>query len=150
MENPHAGNPHAGGGGVDVTQLGLPSPDPSRSIDASKRLKGRLRVSPETAAKMKPGGVIFLSVRKPDASGQPSGAPIAVARLDVGTWPLPFELTEANAMIRGTAFSGDVVVMARYDQDSDALSKQPGDVTGMVKTKIPADGLDLVLDTVLP
>ena len=50
----------------------------------------------------------------------------------------------------GTGFAGDVVVTARYDQDGDALSKQPGDVSGEVKATIPADKLDLALDTVLP
>jgi hypothetical protein len=39
--------------------------------------------------------------------------------------------------------------MARYDQDSDAISKQPGDVTGQVKATIPSEKLVLVLDTVL-
>jgi hypothetical protein len=37
----------------------------------------------------------------------------------------------------------------RYDQDGDALSKQPGDVTGQLKLKIPADHADVMLDTVL-
>jgi hypothetical protein len=154
--SPHAGidmsadSPHGDGAGVDVSKMGLPSPDPSRPVDASKFLKGVLKASPLTQAKMKPGGVIFISVRRAGPDGAPSGAPIAVERLTVGSWPVPFELTEANAMIGGTGFTGPVVVMARYDQDSDALSKQPGDVTGMVKASIPADKLTIALDTVLP
>jgi hypothetical protein len=96
------------------------------------------------------GGVIFISVRKAGPDGNPVGAPIAVERLTISGWPTPFQLTEANAMIGGTGFAGDVVVMARYDQDSDAISKQPGDVTGQVKATIPADKLEIVLDKVLP
>jgi hypothetical protein len=153
--DPHAGldmsGAHGGGGsGVDVTALGLPAPDPTRKIDSSKYVKGTIKGTPITEPKMASGGVIFISVRKAGPDGNPSGAPIAVERLDVGKFPLSFELTEANAMIGGTGFAGDVVVMARYDQDSDAISKQPGDVTGMVKATIPADKLTLVLDTVLP
>jgi hypothetical protein len=160
--DPHAGldmgaaggNPHgaggAGGSGVDVTALGLPAPDPDRKIDTSKYVKGTIKGTPITEPKMRAGGVIFLSVRKAGPDGKPSGAPIAVERLAVGAFPQTFELTEANAMIGGTGFTGDVVVMARYDQDSDAISKQPGDITGMVKATIPADKLTLVLDTVLP
>ena len=53
-------------------------------------------------------------------------------------------------MIGGTGFAGDVDVAARFDQDSDALSKQPGDITGMVKATIPAKGLVIPLATVLP
>jgi hypothetical protein len=63
---------------------------------------------------------------------------------------MPFELTEANAMAAGTELTGDVIVMARYDQDSDAISKHPGDITGQVRAKVPADKLELTLDTVLP
>ena len=84
-----------------------------------------------------------------DASGNPSGPPLAVAKL---TWKgdnLPFELSEADAMVGGTELAGDVVLLVRYDQDGDALSKQPGDVTGQLKLKIPTDHADVVLDTVL-
>jgi hypothetical protein len=157
-KDPHAGldmsgaggNPHGGGSGVDVTTLGLPSPDRTKPVDASKFLKGAIKGTPITEPKMARGGVIFISVRKAGPDGNPVGAPIAVERLTIGGWPTPFELTEANAMIGGTGFSGDVVIMARYDQDGDALSKSPGDVTGQAKATIPADKLTVVLDTVLP
>ena len=43
-----------------------------------------------------------------------------------------------------------LTVRPLYGQDSAALSRQPGDVTGQVKVKIPADHVALVLDTVLP
>src|SRR6185503_5518330 len=52
-----------------------------------------------------------------------------------------------NAMVAGTELSGDVVVTARYDQDTDALTKQPGDITGQVRVTIPADNVKLTLDT---
>ena len=89
-------------------------------------------------------------MRTRDASGNPSGAPIAVDRLvSSGQWPIPFKLTEAEAMIGGTGFAGDVVVTARYDQDSDAMSKQPGDITGKAPATIPTAGVKLLLDTPL-
>jgi hypothetical protein len=53
-------------------------------------------------------------------------------------------------MVAGTELSGDVVVMARYDQDSDAMTKEPGDVTGQLRVKVPANDVKLSLDTVLP
>ena len=58
-------------------------------------------------------------------------------------------MTEAQAMIAGTQLTGDVVVTARYDQDGDALSKQPGDISGSIRVKIPADNVTLTLDDVL-
>jgi hypothetical protein len=100
---------------------------------------------------VKPGTAVFLTVRRAGDDGAPSGPPLAVDKL---TWSggdsLPFELTEAQAMVAGTDLSGDVVVMARYDQDTDASSKQPGDITGQARVKIPADHVKLTLDTVLP
>ncbi len=169
--NPHAGldmgdlsdpsNPHAGldmsgdgepdpHGGTDVTKLGLAAPDPDRPIDPSHRVTGTITVDPKARAKLTSGTAVFLVVKRAGPDGAPSGPPLAVDKL---TWTgdgMAFELTEAQAMVAGTDLSGDVVVMARYDQDSDALSRQPGDVTGQVRVKIPADHVKLTLDTVLP
>jgi hypothetical protein len=160
MGNPHAGvdmnDPHAGvdmsggGGGVDVTKMGLQGPDPSRPVDPNRYVRGVIKVSPKLKDKVKAGTAVFVLAKKADASGAPlPGPPLAVTRLD---WSdkLTFELTEANQMIEGTQFTGDVVVSARYDQDSDALSKQPGDLTGTQKVTIPAKDVVITLDTLLP
>lgn len=144
--------PMAGGSGVDVSQLGLPAPDRTRPVDPNKFLEGQIEVGPDHAGKIPSGAAIFVSVRKLDpATGQGAGAPIAVDKLvATGSWPLSFRLTEAQAMIGGTGFSGDVVIGVRFDQDGDALSKQPGDITGTAKASIPAKGLAIQLSTVLP
>lgn len=166
--NPHAGldmgdpsNPHAGldmdgdgepdsPGGTDVTKLGLAAPDPDRPIDPSHRVTGTITVDPKVKAKLTPGTAVFLTVRRAGPDGAPSGSPLAVEKLSWTGDGMAFELTEDNAMTAGTDLSGDVVVMAHYDLDSDALSKQPGDVTGQVLVKIPAEHVKLTLDTLLP
>jgi hypothetical protein len=135
--------------GPDVTQMGFSAPDPTRKVDPTKRIRGTIKVDAKAKANVKAGGAIFLIVKKADANGQPSGPPLAVDKVLYADG-LKFELTEANAMVAGTELTGDVVVSARYDQDSDAISKQPGDVTGMTKVKIPAENVELKLDTVLP
>jgi hypothetical protein len=150
------GDPHAGldmggaGGSIDVTQLGVAPPDPARKIDPSRRVKGMLRATPKTKDRLKAGGAVFLVIRRAGTDGQPTGSPLAVEKLMWSGDAVPFELTEANAMSAGTVLSGDVVVMARYDQDSDAITKQPGDVSGQSRTNVPADKLDVALDTILP
>ena len=157
MGDPHAGVPGApplgggGGGGVDVAQLGLPAPDPTRPLDPNKYLAGTIDAPADLRAKIPAGGALFISVRTRDAAtGQGVGAPIAVDKLAAsGSWPITFKLTEAQAMIGGTGFAGSVVVSVRYDQDSDAMSKQPGDVTGKADAAIPSAGVALILDTVL-
>lgn len=154
--NPHAGldmngdgepdDPHAG---TDVTKLGLAAPDPDRPIDPSHRITGTINIDARARDKVKPGTSVFLIVKRAGPDGAPSGPPLAVDKL---TWTgdgMAFELTEEQAMVAGTDLSGDVVVMARYDQDTDALTRQPGDVTGQVRVKIPAEHVKLTLDTVL-
>lgn len=172
MANPNAGNPHmgndphaglgmdpsdphagldmsgAGGGGVDVAQLGLPPPDPSRPIDPTRYVKGVIKIHMKAKGRAKPGTPVFIVVKRADASGQPTGTPLAVEKL---AWAdeLPFQLTEAQAMVGGTELTGDVVVSVRYDQDGDALSKEQGDIVGQARVKLPADNVQIWLDTIL-
>ncbi len=155
--DPHAGVPGApplaggGGGGVDVAAMGLPPPDPNKPIDPSKVLAGTVVLGGAHTGKVPAGSVIFLAVRQADPStGQGVGMPIATDKLVVGsTWPLSFRIDESKAMIGGTGFSGDVVVMARFDQDHEARSKQPGDIVGQVRATIPSSSLTITLDQVL-
>jgi len=157
--DPHAGldlgggDPHAGlnlsSAGTDVTRLGLPAPDPDRPIDPTHRLAGRIVVDPKAKDRVKPGTAIFVIVKRAGATG-PVGSPLAVDKLTWSGDGVAFELTEAQAMIAGTELTGDVIVSARYDQDSDAISKQPGDLTGQLRVTVPADHLQLTLDTILP
>lgn len=137
-------------GGTDVSKMGLPPPDPNRPIDPTHHVSGVIKLHPKAAAKVQAGTAVFVVVKAADATGQPSGPPLAVQKL---AWPatgdLPFNLTEADAMIGGTQLTGKVVITAHYDQDSDALSKQPGDILGEVKVTVPADHVTLYLDQVL-
>ena len=145
MNDPHAGmaidDPHAGMA-IDDPHAGLDMggqrPVPAQ-IDPNKYLRGTLELGKGMKA---PGsGVIFLSVRP--AAG---GPPLAVDLIQPAGFPIRFEITEANTMIQGTAFGGDVVVQARWDQDQDVDTKQPGDLLGKTTATIPAEGLKVILD----
>ena len=154
--NPHEGVPGAppipdnaevpggtGGTGAtaDVTKLGYSSPDPNRPIDPTRHIKGFLKLDAKIKDRVKPGDIIFLMVRKAGADGMPTGAPIAVDRTTWSGDAVPFELGEKQAMIAGAP---DLV-----DHDQDAMTRQPGDITGMTKVTIPADGVTVNLDTLL-
>jgi hypothetical protein len=151
--DPHAGmdmnNPHGAGGSPDVAKMGLPAPDPNRKIDPSRRVTGTIKVHAKAKDRVAMGGAIFITVKKAGPDGAPSGPPLAVDKLTWAKDELKFSMTEAQSMIAGTELTGDVVVTARYDQDSDAISKQPGDVVGSVRVKIPADNVNLTLDDIL-
>ena len=139
---------HPPTGSPDVTQMGLSAPDPARKMDPNRKIQGVLKVGGAAKDKVKAGGAVFLIVKKADASGAPSGPPLAVDKVTFAE-NMKFELTEANAMVANTELVGDVVVTARYDQDSDAISKQPGDVTGQTRVTVPAKNVQLTLDTVI-
>ncbi len=151
--NPHAGmgdgNPHGGGGSPNVAAMGLPPPDPNRKLDPNHRVTGTIKIHAKAKDRVKAGGAVFVIVKKAGPDGAPSGPPLAVDKLTWSGDKLDFRMTDAQSMIAGTELSGDVVVTARYDQDADALSKQPGDVVGTVRVKVPADNVSLTLDDVL-
>jgi hypothetical protein len=150
--DPHAGldmnNPH-GGGGTDVEKLGLPAPDPNRKIDPTRTLTGTIKVHAKAKARIAAGGAVFLVVKRADATGTPTGTPLAVDKLEWQKDEIPFAVSEKNAMVGGTELTGDVVITARYDQDGDALSKQPGDIVGSARVKIPATNVTVTLDDVI-
>lgn len=154
MANPHAGmdmggggaDPHAGmdmGGGESPHGSGAPT----APVDPNQVLSGMIDVAPALKAQVKEGDILFLSVRSVGADGTVQRVPIAVDRVDVGKLPMPFELTQANVMMQGLKFEGNVQITARLDRDGEATSREPGDVEGLLKATIPTKGLKLVLDT---
>jgi hypothetical protein len=142
------GNPH--GGGTDVAALGLPAPDPNRKIDPTRFVKGSIKIHEKAKARAKAGTALFLVVKRAGTDGAPTGQPLAVEKLEwTATGEISFALTEAQAMVAGTELVGDVIVTARYDQDSDAISKESGDITGSTRVTLPAENVTIVLDTIL-
>ncbi|MCA9678466.1 MAG: hypothetical protein KC464_25795, partial [Myxococcales bacterium] len=148
--DPHAGLDMGGGGGDE------PNPHAGMGggpVDPATALIGTVDATDATRSRMAAGSgaVLFLSVRQADAAGNPIGGPLAVDVMPGDHFPAEFTLSAANAMGQApTALAGNVVVMARWDQDHDASTKQAGDVTGQVVATVPASGLTLQLDTVLP
>lgn len=148
--DPHAGLDLGDQGGAAADLAALPPPDPDRPIDPSKFLRGQIVATAEVAGLVRPGAILFLSVKPIDpTTGDVIGGTIAAERLDIGALPTAFSLTEANSMVGGTRFAGDVIVTARIDGDGEARSAQPGDVEGSVKSRIPSDGLTIALDRVV-
>ena len=66
-------------------------------------------------------------------------------------FPFAYTVTPQDVMMAGTILNGNVRVEARIDQDGDAISKQPGDITGAMKgaQKVGAKGIDFALDKTL-
>jgi cytochrome c-type biogenesis protein CcmH len=75
---------------------------------------------------VRPTDVLFVIVRRP--SGPPR--PIAAKRFDQPTFPVTFEITADDVMVKGTELRGMVDVIARLDRDGQAGQPQPGDMEG--------------------
>ncbi|HEY1550186.1 MAG TPA: hypothetical protein VGG28_20300 [Kofleriaceae bacterium] len=91
-------------------------------------------------------GVSIFIIAKPVAGG----APLAVAKIVyVGGGSIAFHLDDRDSMFIDAVLTGDVVVTARYDQDGDAITKQPGDLVGSASVHVPAHGVAIHVDTAL-
>lgn len=111
---------------------------PGGELDPKTVISGVLKLDGKMKDKVKPGDTIFVVARKFEEGAPPgSGTPLAVKKLIVGTWPLEYTLDSRDAMLVGTKMEGKVIVTARVDKDGDAITKNPGDVTGQSKAVVP-------------
>ncbi len=104
--------------------------------------RGQIRAGGEAEAVVKPGAVLYVSAVPVGDDDKPSGSAVAVERFEISAMPMPFEL-------KGGRFEGDVVITAWTDADGEARTRQAGDAEGQIRARLPADGIDLVLDRVL-
>jgi hypothetical protein len=144
-------NPHAQMGqpvGQQDQQLEALTPG-DIPYDAKTVIAGQIKLADKVKDKVKTGDVIYLVARRPGEGGAP-GAVVAVRKLEAGSFPMSFQLDSRDAMMAGTQMQGPLVLTARVDKDGDAMTKNPGDVTGTLQLKsLPAAKAALVLDTVL-
>jgi hypothetical protein len=140
------GSPH-GGMGATGGMGGMEGTTPANiPFDPKSVIAGELRVDAKVKDKVKAGDTIFLVVRSADKPGPP----LAVKKLTAPpSWPLAFSIDGRDAMMPGTQLAGKVTVNFRVDKDGDAITKNPGDVTGTASIVPPADKLVVTLDTVL-
>jgi hypothetical protein len=139
-------NPH---GGPDDPALEAATPG-DIAYDDKTVIAGVLKLDPKLKDKVKEGDVIYLVARRPPQGTAP-GPVVAVRRLEATSFPMSFQLDSRDAMLAGgTKMEGPLVLTARVDKDGDAMTKNPGDVTGALPIKaLPVAKVALVLDTVL-
>ncbi|HJT20911.1 MAG TPA: hypothetical protein VJ746_10600 [Nitrospira sp.] len=108
---------------------------------------GKVTIAPELAGQVRPTDVLFVIVRRPGGAPRP----VAAKRIDNPTFPVPFEITNADVMVQGSELRGMVDVVARLDRDGQAGPAQPGDIEGRYAKNPTLPGgrdLEIVLDTV--
>lgn len=123
---------------------------PGGEFDPKTVLEGVIKVDGKVKDKVAAGDVIYLVARKYEEGSTAPGTPLAVRKLTVDKFPIKFSLDSRDAMFAGTKLGGKVIVTARVDKDGDAMTKNPGDVTGQSKpVEPPKKDVVVSLDTVL-
>jgi cytochrome c-type biogenesis protein CcmH len=118
-----------------------PAPPPASS-GGGRSVSGVIDLDPAARAALRPGAVVFVMLRE---SGFGAGPPLAARRLPVSSFPLAFEIGQADAMAGGQV-PDDVLVEARLDTDGDPITRPPSDPYGREDhVKIGTRGLHLVL-----
>lgn len=121
---------------------------PPAAAAAAAHLSGRARIADTLRDRVQPSDTVFILAR-PE---QGSRMPLAILRLQVSDLPRDFVLDDSNAMSPDATLSraGKVLVEIRVSRSGTAAAR-PGDLGGTLPAVgIPADGLELVADTVVP
>jgi cytochrome c-type biogenesis protein CcmH len=152
---PAAGIPAAGVPAAGIPASGSPAagapatPAPQASTAATTpRLSGHARIAESLRSNVRPGDTVFILARPVEGSRMP----LAILRMRVSDLPRAFVLDDSNAMSPDATLSraSKVRVEIRISRSGTAAA-QPGDLSGMLPdVAVPADGLELVADTVTP
>ena len=104
-----------------------------------------IHISEDMKNAVRQGSVMFVMARQVSPDGG-RGMAVAAKKVPVGStdqFPMKFRLSSADVMMQGAAFAGKMRIEARIDQDGDAISKQPGDVTGQTNGLIEVGQQDV-------
>jgi tetratricopeptide (TPR) repeat protein len=138
---PPAGeDPHKGVAPPSAVAQAPAAAPPAAAPAAAPAAKGRpaavfgwIEADASVAARVPPGTVVFLTVRE---AGVAQGPPLAVKRLESGSFPLQFELGTADSMM-GQPLPERMRIDARADSDGDPMTRPASDPAGF------ADGVEL-------
>lgn len=110
-------------------------------------VNGNVTLADGVKDKVQAGSVLFVYARK---AGMDKGPPLATAKFPADSFPVKFELSQANVMLQGLSFEGDINLSARLDNDGNPMTKNPGDLVGVLpNVKVGAENLTLELGEVL-
>jgi cytochrome c-type biogenesis protein CcmH len=117
--NPHAAIVPAEGAGEPP----LAAPAPAAAPPGAGRVAGVVDLDPSLQGRLPSGTVVFVMLRE---AGFGAGPPIAAKRLPASSFPIPFEITDADSM-RGDPLPKEVLLEARADADGDPMTRSPED-----------------------
>jgi hypothetical protein len=119
------------------------------SATAPVVVSGEVTLAPSLHARAPSGATLFIIARSLDSPG----APVAVVRGTVGSWPQTFTLDDSHAMLPARKLSsvGRVTIEARVSQNGQALAAR-GDLQGSSPAINPRAGgvVKIAIDKVVP
>lgn len=124
-----------------VARLAQPAAQPQ-----GQQIRGTITVDPKLKSKLDGKAVLFIVVYQTGSTG---GPPLAVKKIEQPVFPLAYTLGPESVMMAGMPFSGKVMVSVRLDKDGNAMTKEPGNLTGEYKknpVEIGSQKVDIVLD----
>jgi hypothetical protein len=142
--------PTDAGASANEPGAAAPSAAPNASAPLALRtaVSGEIRLAPELKSKAAAGETLFIVAKSVDSPG----APVAVFRGSVGSWPLKFTLDDSQSMMPGRNLSsaGRVTIEARISQKGQPLPAS-GDLQGSTGVINPADHqtLKILIDRVI-
>lgn len=131
------------------TPASQPASQPTSQPAGGGVIRGTISIEPGLIDHVKAGSYLYVISRR---AGE--RMPLAVKKIPIPSgkvFPVEYTMTSADQMMRGMPFTGQVDVDARVDQDGDAISKQPGDITGKAEGAHSIGGgpVDFTLNTKL-
>jgi hypothetical protein len=133
---PPAAAPAPSGAEVETVPA---APDPKQTIS------GTITLPAARKGDVKKGDAMFLIARKTDGPG----GLLAVQRMQADVFPMPFTLSNRDAMIPGTPFEGRIAISVRVDKDGDPITRRKGDVFGQANgIAVGTQDVQVSLDTV--
>jgi len=124
------------------------APASSAGAGSGTAVSGEVSLASGLTAKAAAGATLFIVAKSVDSPG----APVAVFRGSVGSWPVKFTLDDSQSMLPGRNLSnaGRVTIEARISQSGQPLPAA-GDLQGSTGAINPADHrpLKIVIDRII-
>jgi tetratricopeptide (TPR) repeat protein len=120
-------DPHAGVGVPGrAPSAAAAAARPSAPGDSARSVAGVIDLDPAARGALGPGTVLFVTLRE---AGFGAGPPMAALRLVPSSFPLAFQIGQADSM-RGDPLPDSVLVEARLDSDGDPITRPRSDPYG--------------------
>src|SRR5258707_1795023 len=128
--------PDTDGAAVRAAPAGSPAAPSPGAVGSGTTVSGEVSLAAGLAAKAAAGATLFIVAKSVDSPG----APVAVFRGSVGSWPVKFTLDDSQSMLPGRNLSsaGRVTIKARISQSGQPLPAA-GDLQGSSGAINPAD-----------